>query len=1010
MPETIYKLQPNRTIQLRGFSDLGAAAALHSATDTGFKVSGVFRDPADFCVLTLWDSDNFFEHPALRYLPDSNFDRLKLTFDVHYSGLRNLDSPRYRIIDWPFLDAIRPDGSKANIELFKDATLVSGNWSRASARFTIVDNGLRQWDHVTIWYLNQAFDFLVPELECGFVFTNRGAGFVHSITVGSALYAYTEQTGDLDVTIAQRLVDAMAASQIVVAARVANQVNVTARPGDGQAITVVSTANPESKKIYAVSAASIAAELARQCNATDWHEAGADIPLTAEAVGNIVTFTAAKPGVDGNALSMYSVSKNPQLTTLENVVQFAGGDSDATWRVSIDFRARGIPQARQMWLTFAPPIACGKPFEAVEWEAAFSNWTVEGPPEVRRLQVAGPGSVRVEESSSACEYRGAWADEHGFYSEAYAKVAKAAGSTVTIAYDCGDAHEVWLGTSVYADRGVAEVLLDGVAQADCDTHLDTGADPAVITRRRIAERVAPGRHTVVLRTKDARPFYFDFLEAVVRSDVPDDLPARPNISPALDYSTDHTYKLPPARTLWAFEKLGFAGPMNEYIGVFWWNQRSRTGAEIPRATITFTGEFKYGDQVWLNIAGTWIGKSVFATDTNATIARHFACYVNSTFVGLWAVAQDNVLTLTSHSPTRDFQFDLSRRVDRVQGSTGDAVIVGMLRFPESELKSKQGRWLVDPSQAPGLNRGARDWHADFFRECKAHDRELVVAASMELVMPPDEFPARYYNGDPVKTDVGYGSDWWSSHCAFNSAMLAYQKDVFGCLADLMADAGLRPEIQFGEFCWWYFRSDVDGSMALYDTDTREAAEHSLGRRLVKFTDPDEDPAAVNGGADALFLRNRLRDHVRALVSHLRSAHPDARFEVLFPYDVNYPRPAGKRGLGGRLLRFVNFPAEWERVESAGFERLKMEGLDWGALTRDLDLVRDVMEFPVGLGWPLDSVRYMMPIFNGGCPWESEYRIAKSIGIPAINLWAFDHVCIFGLPVLEPGKVARAYRF
>ena len=49
MPERIYKLQPNRTLALRGFDGLGASAALHSATVDSFQVSGNFRDTADFC-------------------------------------------------------------------------------------------------------------------------------------------------------------------------------------------------------------------------------------------------------------------------------------------------------------------------------------------------------------------------------------------------------------------------------------------------------------------------------------------------------------------------------------------------------------------------------------------------------------------------------------------------------------------------------------------------------------------------------------------------------------------------------------------------------------------------------------------------------------------------------------------------------------------------------------------------------------------------------------------------
>lgn len=1014
MTERIYKLQPNRTIQLRGFNDLGAAAALHSATETSFKVSGIFRDPADFCVLTLFDCDNFYEHPSLRYLPDTNFNGLTLEFDVHYTGLRNLDSPRYPIIDWPYLDVIRADGTTANIKLFDENGFVSGTWTPATAHFTLADNGLKQWDQVTLWYLNQALDYVVPQVECAFAFTNRGAGFAHFVKVGTATYTYTEQAGDADITIAQRIVEALGADPFAAASRgdnteangSVNQVNIRAKKGDGSAAQVTSSASSDAYILTAVSASSVAATLAQQCNAINWAIVGADIPIQAQAAGPVITFTATKRGIDGNALAMYAVSKNARLTTLEPLVQFSGASSDATWHVKIDFDARGISQVRRMWLTFAPPIATGAAFQATEWEAAFTNWTVTGPETTRRLQMAGAGSLRLEETSSACSYTGAWTTEAGFFSSGYAKVSKQVGNTVTISYYTQAPHELWLGTSLYGDRGSVDVSVDGVALAQpFDACLDTGQDAAVITRRQLAPVVAPGQHKIVLRTRDAKPFYIDYLDVVVRADMPANMPSRLNISPALDYSTDHTYKLPPARILWMFDKLGFAGPMNEYIGVFWWNQRTRVDAVIPQATVTFDGTFKLGDQVWLNIAGTRIGKSVFAADTTDTIARHFACYINSTFVGLWASVSGNVLTLTSHSPTQDFQFDLSQSVDAVAGSTGGVTIAGKLKLNEIQ----KGQWMVDPTQSPALNRGARDWHADFTKECKARNRELVIAASMELVLPPAEFPARYSNGDPVKTDVGYGSDWWSSHCAFNSSMLAYQKNVYDCIAGLMNSAGLTPTVQFGEYCWWYFASKADGSMAFYDADTKAAAQAALGRPLALFNGPTDDPSR-NSGADATFLRNRLRDHVAALRQSIRAKYPNAKFEVLFPYDVNYPVPAGVNKLGGRLLRFVNFPAEWESKQTSGFDRLKMEGLDWGAASRNLDLVRDVLNFPIQLGWPIDSIRYMSPIFNGGCPWIHEYRLAAGLRFPVINLWAFDHVCIFGLPVSEPARPARSVRF
>ena len=83
MPETIYKLQPDRTVYLRGFNTFAAAASIHSASPAGFTVSGTFRDPADFAVAVLYDADNYYEHPLIKYLPDFNLAGLTLNFDLN---------------------------------------------------------------------------------------------------------------------------------------------------------------------------------------------------------------------------------------------------------------------------------------------------------------------------------------------------------------------------------------------------------------------------------------------------------------------------------------------------------------------------------------------------------------------------------------------------------------------------------------------------------------------------------------------------------------------------------------------------------------------------------------------------------------------------------------------------------------------------------------------------------------------------------------------------------------
>jgi hypothetical protein len=56
---------------LRGFDRRGCAASLNNASASGFTVSGVFSDQADFAVLVLFDADDQFGHLfTTKYLPD----------------------------------------------------------------------------------------------------------------------------------------------------------------------------------------------------------------------------------------------------------------------------------------------------------------------------------------------------------------------------------------------------------------------------------------------------------------------------------------------------------------------------------------------------------------------------------------------------------------------------------------------------------------------------------------------------------------------------------------------------------------------------------------------------------------------------------------------------------------------------------------------------------------------------------------------------------------------------
>jgi hypothetical protein len=998
VPERIYKLQPNRTLQLRGFDDLGASAAIHAATASSFKVSGIFRDPADFAVLVLYDADNFYEHPRLKYLPDTNFDGLTLTFDVHYSGLMPLDSPKYATIDWPFLDLILPDSSTARIRMFDHAVQIGGTYTAASGQFVIQDNGLHEYDRITLWYQNLAFDYIAPKVSCSFAFYASGVGTAHSVTVAGSVYAYTEEADVSSTQVAQAVAAAAGASAFVSVATSANTVTLRAKKTDGSNFNLSSSADGATYTLYSIGAATIAANLASQINGLNWAGMGVILPLAAASDGATLTIATTRPGYDGNMIRMYAVWKNESLRAESGTVDFSGGSSDATWRIALDFRALGTPQIRQMWLTFAPPLAYGAAFQDTEWQATFTNWGMSGPESTKALQVAAPGSIRIEEDSPSCRYAGAWETEAGFYSGSFARRAKVVNDSVTVRYHCPITHDLWIGTSLYADRGVAGVRLDTDAETDLDCHL--AVEPAVNTRRKVRSQVQGGAHTLTLRLKSGSYFYFDFMEAVIAGDVPDSLPARQRISPALDYSTDHSYKLPPARIHWMMDKLGFAGPMNTYIGVFWWNQRKRTGAVTPAGQIVFGGTFDTGDQIFVDIGGQTVGKTVFPNETNETFALHFASFINETYVGVWADASGATLHIAVRSPKPAYSYTLTAWKEPAIGSSGTVTTSGSLQ------NGQPGKWEVDPAQSPPLNRGAREWLADHFAEGQARGRQMMTSASMELVNPPAGYAAVYPDGQIVETSVGFGS-LNSSHCALSANMLNLQKSVFKTIADLQAAAGLTPAIQFGEMLWWFFTNysaaNLNGGMAYYDDDTKAAAQAALGRPLAIFRAPTDDPA----GPDALFLRNRLRDHAAAIAAYVRSFHSGTQVELLFPYDVNHPEPAGINNLGGKLNRYVNFPAEWESKATSPFDYLKMEALDFGARCRDLELAETAIVFPLKLGWPRDAVRYLVPVFTGGYPWDKEYMIAVRENVASVNLWAFDHVCIFGLPPGEPVSMRRA---
>lgn len=1069
--EQIVKLQPDRTLYLRGFTGVGSAASLHGCSPTGFTVSGVFRDMADFCVLVVYDADNTFEHYSARYLPDFDVSSITLSFNAAYAGLQPLDSSKYSWINWSQLDVVRKDESTARIPLWDHATLVSGKYTVAQGKYAIsAPDGCTIYDRLTLFVNNVSFDFLAGGGESAAYVAQTLANSINSYdwSTFSSHSVSVIASADSNGTLLLKNARTGKAKVSGTAVQWADGIKFPGiAPGSTIHLGGVS---------YTVSAVTSPTTLT--------------LTAPAQAVdGRTVPYLAEYGGSDGNSVSTYMVVRpgNVTLAVDRSELQLSGGNSDGViWNISLDFTALSIDQIRQAWITFAPQLTPASVYADTEWTATFTNWTIQDPLNKRFLRCAGPASLRIgNDVSTGCQYAGSgWAlTAANNYWQGFGQVTSTIGDSVTISYTANATHDLYLGTSLFPNRATVAVSLDGDAATELSCSLPVSSE--LVARRIVRASVPAGAHSVSFKLVTAGPFVFDYLEAAVPYDFLDAGTVYENVSPALDYDTDATYKVSPQRLLWHLTKLGFRGQINEYLGVFWWNQRKRVGGVWNSAAVAFGGTWAAGDVATIAL-GTGasrfpLHKSVTTWDTNDTIATHFVQYINSASVSMWA-ERSGAGQLTIHTRTPNWGDVLDITQD--QASPG-----GTVTTSGSLAVGVDGTWEIDPSASNPINFPIRQWHSDFFGLAARQNLLVTASFSMELVNPPDDgtaantWIARYADGRPVKTDTGF-ANLSSSQCPPIPIVTNYQKAVYKAMAQLQSQAGLTPWLQFGEFLWWFFSSMsqpvgycaytdpvsiglanahgmqtgdrvvvtgvrgctaangtwtitvtdpyhftipvsangawvtgtgrvVGGSMAYYDPVTAAAAKSALGRPLFRFTCQDDD-ASVNGGADVSFLANQLKSHIDAIRAEVLSAYPHAKFEILYPNDVNnpvcYSGEYVSNPQGGRLNAAVNLPSAWQAKAGSGFDRFKVEALSWNAQYHHLDLAEQAIYFALSapMSWSTADVAYLVPWFNGSCPWTAEFRLADSRGIALINFWAYDHLAMMSWPLPIPTPTRRSF--
>ena len=895
----------------------GCAAAISQASAAGFTVSGVWVAADDFAPVVLWQADNPFEHPRIRYLPNWDFDGVTLAFDLTVTNCLDLGSTWFPPVDCFNLSVIYKDGTTQSVDLKAAATAV-GSYADATALFELMGTPT-PLDYIELAWLDSQYSYQL--------------GYGDTLAVAAAALAAI----------------------------------ITADQANGQ-----------------VSA----------------HASGAQITLTWHGA----------PGANGNRIGAYGTVYGSTESWAPAANYFTGGASPATWHLSFNFSTTAQfaqSQIQEMFVVLAAPIQQGN-FARCEFSAVFANWTVTDANSKRALKVAGPGSVRIEETDSWVKRAGFWDNPatallangstdgwrivSAWWSQGTAiRTAYSAyeARSLTIETHCQYTHDIYVGTYLDIDCGQVSASLDGGAPVTFDFY---GSPSSV--RRKLFSGVAAGQHSVVitpLSTKNSAStgwyFYFDFLECAVPGDVPDAPAVDTAFGVATDYDTDNSYKLPPERLVWAVQKLGLVGEIDHYCGVFWWMEHFSPSNVFTAWSLSFSGAPTWGSSahyIYLHMGASVLTHLCLIGDTAATVAKCLEMKINAGTAAFWASAAGAVLTITerSHGP----EYDLTVTMD-VSGAPGLGCTVSHV--------TGSSTWLfqTDDTASVVVNRAARDWHADYFALLHAAGIGCVVSFSQELVNPPDNAPTavwlqRYHDGTPVTTATGY-SDLSSSQIAFSAPMHTFIAKAYNVMAGLMSTAGLPIRLQFGEVGWWFQAGGSPASMAFYDADTTAAAATALGRALYTFLTPNDNPNP-NAYADANFLRTRLYNYVAAVQAAILAVYPTALFELLWPLDVNDPATA-------QLCRYINLPTQWASRAASGFDTFLVEGLSYGGIQFNLDKALACAGYPfLTLGWDLAHSRYLVSWLYPSCPWQAEYLQALNLGIPVRKGWAWDQLNLYGL--------------
>ncbi len=709
--------------------------------------------------------------------------------------------------------------------------------------------------------------------------------------------------------------------------------------------------------------------------------------LGATASGAQITLTSLATGANWNRVGVYGFVYGATESWSPWWQLLSGGASPTKWRIQLDFGSLQMTSVRKMRWTYVPAWQNGA-FQRTEFEVQVSNWTVTGTN--RTYSVAGSGSRRIEDDSPAVTYSDGWTGFKGSYNYSNGSYhsTETIGAQVGCTYWASVPHSLYLGAELLDKGASLSVTVDG--GAPMTPSLLVPSQDALV--RIPLGQYGAGTHTVVAQhsgpndSNGPYTFNFDFLEiAIPTSDLPE-LSANAQRSLATDWDTYHSICLAPERTAWMIDALGFHGRVNHYVGALWFYELVNSGFTYASAHIDFTGPARFrldvSDWTSITIDGTTIEHLHYIGDTTETVVKAFEMEINRGTMSVRAVAQGAGLTIYSRS----------------LGSASNAITVSATSTstaPQPTIQNltggSDGTWLTDLQATPRLNRAARDWARSFFTALKGYGLDGVAALSMELGNGDDSPEAGIAQRSP---NPGGEAVWVSTPALqtnFSPASIAFWEQAYRDIAQLQADAGVRPYLQFGEVQWWYFRNNRTG-MPFYDNYTTSTFLAQHGREMQ--TIPNNTVSPADYPQETQFLPTLIGAFTSQIMAYVRASFPTCRFEVLYPLDVN----------GTDFNRAINYPAgAWT---PSALDCLKTESFGYTG-SRDLNKCLTSIQLPQTRGFASQSSAHLVGIGDSTSPWLKEVRLAQAAGLESVVLFALDQLCLIGYPLPLPPALRRA---